>query len=116
MYTHPDKRPWVVDTVWKRLYGCCIAFGMQMLKLRRGTTQNSLYCLLPTLVENPLIKIYLDSNASNYLREAAKRDHLPLSVNKVTPDRTFFLDQCNWQRLSDTASKRYIPLRICMTV
>ena len=37
-----------------------------------------------TLVENPLIKIYLDGMLQ-LLRDAAKRDHLPLSVNKVTP-------------------------------
>ena len=61
-----------------------------------------------TLVENPLIKIYLD-NMLQLLREAAKRDHLPLSVNKQEAEtrrtRTLVLLEQDQEKLAQLEEK-----------
>lgn len=76
-----------LDTVAEKTLRLSWHLVYQMLKnLRPEERHKTVYIVSSdTLVENPLIKIYLD-NMLQLLREAAKRDHLPLSVNKVTPE------------------------------
>ena len=82
-----DKRPWVIGYSGGKDSTVVVHLVYQMLKnLRPEERHKTVYIVSSdTLVENPLIKIYLD-NMLQLLREAAKRDHLPLSVNKVIPD------------------------------
>lgn len=82
-----DKRPWVIGYSGGKDSTVVVHLVYQMLKnLRPEERHKTVYIVSSdTLVENPLIKIYLD-NMLQLLREAAKRDHLPLSVNKVTPE------------------------------
>ena len=81
-----DKRPWVIGYSGGKDSTVVVHLVYQMLKnIRPEERHKTVYIVSSdTLVENPLIKIYLDGMLQ-LLRDAAKRDHLPLSVNKVTP-------------------------------
>ena len=74
-----DKRPWVIGYSGGKDSTVVVHLVYQMLKnLRPEERHKTVYIVSSdTLVENPLIKIYLD-NMLQLLREAAKRDHLPL--------------------------------------
>lgn len=80
-----DKRPWVIGYSGGKDSTVVVHLVYQMLKnLRPEERHKTVYIVSSdTLVENPLIKIYLD-NMLQLLREAAKRDHLPLSVPGFT--------------------------------
>lgn len=81
-----DNRPWVIGYSGGKDSTAVVHLVYQMLKnLRPEERHKTVYIVSSdTLVENPLIKIYLD-DMLHLLDKSAKRDSLPISVNKVTP-------------------------------
>lgn len=81
-----DNRPWVIGYSGGKDSTVVVHLVYQMLKnLRPEERHKTVYIVSSdTLVENPLIKIYLD-DMLHLLDKSAKRDSLPISVNKVTP-------------------------------
>ena len=81
-----DNRPWVIGYSGGKDSTVVVHLVYQMLKnLRPEERHKTVYIVSSdTLVENPLIKIYMD-DMLHLLDKSAKRDGLPISVNKVTP-------------------------------
>lgn len=88
-----DKRPWVIGysggkdstTVVELVYKMLMALPEEERKKRVYIVSSD------TLIENPIIKIYL-SKMNALLGESAKRDHLPIISTMVTPpaDNSFW--------------------------
>ena len=81
-----DNRPWVIGYSGGKDSTVVVHLVYQMLKnLRPEERHKTVYIVSSdTLVENPLIKIYLN-DMLHLLDKSAKRDSLPISVNKVIP-------------------------------
>lgn len=81
-----DNRPWVIGysggkdstTVVELVYKMLLSLPVEK------RTKNVYIVSSDTLIENPLIKIYL-SNMNEMLENAAKRDGLPIKSTMVTP-------------------------------
>lgn len=82
-----DKRPWVIGYSGGKDSTLVVHLVYEMLKRLGGSNCHKPVYIVSsdTLVENPLIKIYLDDMLV-LLRESAQDDNLPLYVKKVTPD------------------------------
>lgn len=88
-----DSRPWIIGYSGGKDSTVVVHLAYEMLhRLDPKERKKDVYIVSSdTLVENPLIKIYLDEMLQK-LREAAKKDRLPLHVVKVTPkpDNSFW--------------------------
>lgn len=82
-----DNRPWVIGYSGGKDSTLVVHLVYEMLKrLQLKERKKTVYIVSSdTLVENPLIKIYLD-DMLRLLRESAVRDALPMVVKKVTPE------------------------------
>lgn len=82
-----DDRPWIIGYSGGKDSTTVVHLVYEMLKrlppYRR--TKKVHIVSSDTLVENPLIKQYLDGMLA-LLHQSADRDHLPIVVKKVTPD------------------------------
>lgn len=88
-----DSRPWIIGYSGGKDSTVVVHLAYEMLhRLDPKDRKKDVYIVSSdTLVENPLIKIYLDEMLQK-LREAAEKDRLPLHVVKVTPrpDNSFW--------------------------
>lgn len=88
-----DSRPWIIGYSGGKDSTVVVHLAYEMLhRLDPKERKKDVYIVSSdTLVENPLIKIYLDEMLQK-LREAAEKDRLPLHVVKVTPrpDNSFW--------------------------
>ena len=88
-----DSRPWIIGYSGGKDSTVVVHLAYEMLhRLDPNERKKDVYIVSSdTLVENPLIKIYLDEMLQK-LREAAEKDRLPLHVVKVTPkpDNSFW--------------------------
>lgn len=88
-----DSRPWIIGYSGGKDSTVVVHLAYEMLhRLDPKDRKKDVYIVSSdTLVENPLIKIYLDEMLQK-LREAAEKDSLPLHVVKVTPrpDNSFW--------------------------
>ena len=82
-----DNRPWIIGYSGGKDSTLVVHLVYQMLKrLPAAKRIKDVHIVSSdTLVENPLIKMYLDDMLI-LLNQAAQRDHLPFIVKKVTPD------------------------------
>ena len=82
-----DKRPWIIGYSGGKDSTLVVHLVYEMLKRLGGSNCHKPVYIVSsdTLVENPLIKMYLDDMLV-LLRESAQDDNLPLYVQKVTPD------------------------------
>lgn len=82
-----DSRPWIIGYSGGKDSTTVVHLVYEMLKrLMPEDRKKEVYIVSSdTLVENPLIKVYLDEML-DLLRKASERDHLPIIVKKVTPD------------------------------
>ena len=82
-----DKRPWIIGYSGGKDSTTVVHLVYEMLKRLHPEERNKEVHIVSsdTLVENPLIKKYLDEML-NLLQKSAERDHLPIVVKKVTPD------------------------------
>lgn len=81
-----DKRPWIIGYSGGKDSTTLTHLVYKMLdRLPPSERKKNVYIVSSdTLVENPLIKVYLDEML-DLLRTSAKRDNLPIIVKKVTP-------------------------------
>lgn len=81
-----DNRPWIIGFSGGKDSTTLTHLVYKMLNQLPPSerTKNVYIVSSDTLVENPLIKKYLDEML-DLLRSAAERDHLPIVVKKVTP-------------------------------
>ena len=81
-----DKRPWVIGYSGGKDSTTVVELVYKMLlSLPREERKKNVYIVSSdTLIENPLIKIYL-SKMNKLLGEAAVRDELPIKSTMVTP-------------------------------
>lgn len=81
-----DNRPWVIGYSGGKDSTTVIELVYKMLlKLPSNERKKNIYIVSSdTLIENPLIKIYL-SKMNELLEEAAKKDSLPIKSVMVTP-------------------------------
>ncbi|MBD5476831.1 MAG: DNA phosphorothioation system sulfurtransferase DndC [Lachnospiraceae bacterium] len=81
-----DKRPWVIGYSGGKDSTTVVELVYKMLLnlSPKKRTKNVYIVSSDTLIENPLIKIYL-SKMNEALGEAAKRDNLPIKSVMVTP-------------------------------
>lgn len=81
-----DNRPWVIGYSGGKDSTAVVELVYMMLKSLSDSecTKNVYIVSSDTLIENPLIKIYLNK-MNNLLGEAAKEDHLPIKSCMVTP-------------------------------
>ena len=88
-----DSRPWIIGYSGGKDSTVVVHLAYEMLhRLDPKERKKDVYIVSSdTLVENPLIKIYLDEMLQK-LREEAKKDRLPFHVVKVTPkpDNSFW--------------------------
>lgn len=88
-----DSRPWIIGYSGGKDSTVVLHLAYEMLhRLDPKQRKKDIYIVSSdTLVENPLIKKYLDEMLQK-LREAAQKDRLPLHVVKVTPrpDNSFW--------------------------
>lgn len=88
-----DSRPWIIGYSGGKDSTVVVHLAYEMLhRLDPKQRKKDVYIVSSdTLVENPLIKKYLDEMLQK-LREAAQKDRLPLHVVKVTPrpDNSFW--------------------------
>lgn len=81
-----DNRPWVIGYSGGKDSTAVVVLVYRMLqglsKIER--TKNIYIVSSDTLIENPLIKIYL-SKMNDLIGEAAKKEHLPIKTCMVTP-------------------------------
>jgi len=81
-----DNRPWVIGYSGGKDSTTVVELVYKMLQCLRDSerTKNVYIVSSDTLIENPLIKIYLNK-MNDLLGEAAKRDNLPIKTCMVTP-------------------------------
>ena len=81
-----DNRPWVIGYSGGKDSTTVVELVYKMLQqLSKEERHKNVYIVSSdTLVENPLIKIYL-SKMNEQLGQAAKRDDLPIQSSMVTP-------------------------------
>lgn len=81
-----DKRPWVIGYSGGKDSTTVVELVYKMLlSLPEWQRNKNVYIVSSdTLIENPLIKIYL-TKMNDLLGEAAERDHLPIKSVMVTP-------------------------------
>ena len=81
-----DSRPWIIGYSGGKDSTTVVHLVYEMLKNLPLEERNKEVHIVSsdTLVENPLIKIYLDEML-RLLQSSAERDHLPIVVKKVTP-------------------------------
>lgn len=86
MVYQSDSRPWVIGYSGGKDSTVVVHLAYEMMnRLNPDERTKPIYIVSSdTLVENPLIKIYLDEML-NKLNEAAKSKKLPIHVKKVTP-------------------------------
>lgn len=88
-----DSRPWIIGYSGGKDSTVVVHLAYEMLhRLEPKERTKAIYIVSSdTLVENPLIKVYLDEMLQK-LRDAAHKDALPLHVIKVTPrpDNSFW--------------------------
>lgn len=82
-----DNRPWIIGYSGGKDSTLVVHLVYEMLKRLAPRNRKKTVHIVSsdTLVENPLIKIYLD-DMLQLLKESAIRDHLPLQIKKVMPD------------------------------
>ncbi|MBQ2673648.1 MAG: DNA phosphorothioation system sulfurtransferase DndC [Prevotella sp.] len=82
-----DDRPWIIGYSGGKDSTTVVHLVYEMLKRLAPEKRKKPVHIVSsdTLVENPLIKEYLD-DMLHTLRESAERDSLPIIVKKVTPD------------------------------
>ena len=82
-----DLRPWIIGYSGGKDSTTVVHLVYEMLKglLPKERKKDVYIVSSDTLVENPLIKVYLDEML-DLLRKSANRDHLPIIVKKVTPE------------------------------
>ena len=82
-----DNRPWVIGYSGGKDSTTVVELVYQMLlDLPEEQRKKNVYIISSdTLIENPLIKIYLNK-MNHMLGEMAERDHLPIRSCMVTPD------------------------------
>lgn len=82
-----DDRPWIIGYSGGKDSTTVVHLVYEMLKRLPPHLRTKKVHIVSsdTLVENPLIKQYLDGMLT-LLYQAADRDHLPIVVQKVTPD------------------------------
>lgn len=82
-----DNRPWIIGYSGGKDSTLVVHLAYAMLKRLSPLDRKKDVHIVSsdTLVENPLIKIYLD-DMLHLLEESAKRDQLPIIVKKVTPE------------------------------
>lgn len=88
-----DKRPWVIGYSGGKDSTTVVELVYKMLQMlpKEERNKNVYIVSSDTLIENPLIKIYL-SKMNKLLGEAAKKDDLPIISTMVTPpaDNSFW--------------------------
>lgn len=88
-----DKRPWVIGYSGGKDSTTVVKLVYKMLQMlpKEERNKNVYIVSSDTLIENPLIKIYL-SKMNKLLGEAAKKDDLPIISTMVTPpaDNSFW--------------------------
>ena len=82
-----DNRPWIIGYSGGKDSTTVVELVYEMLQsLKPQERHKNVYIISSdTLIENPLIKIYL-SKMNNLLGEAAARDGLPIKSCMVTPE------------------------------
>ncbi len=81
-----DSRPWIIGYSGGKDSTTVVHLVYEMLKRLPSEERKKEVHIVSsdTLVENPLIKVYLD-DMLNLLKTSAERDRLPIIVQKVTP-------------------------------
>lgn len=82
-----DERPWIIGYSGGKDSTTVVHLVYKMLKRLPENERNKYVHIVSsdTLVENPLIKIYLDGMLK-LLKDSAERDKLPIIVKKVSPE------------------------------
>lgn len=82
-----DNRPWIIGYSGGKDSTLVVHLVYEMLKRLAPKKRKKTVHIVSsdTLVENPLIKIYLDEMLQ-LLEKSASRDGLPIRIKKVTPD------------------------------